>query len=569
MPIFEIEAPNGQILEVEGAQAPTPDEAREIFIQTIGGSQEKPINQSPLSSKQRIALSFGTSAGNFEYLQNNFEDVETLDDGKYLVQQNGLWHRVDETDITLDDVSDAVGKSVTVLGSVLGEITGGIAGTALAPGAGTATGVIAGGGVGSAAGEFIRQKIGQRLGTVSKEDLDEIEIATEGAIGTVGSGIGVAVSRFGKQGLRAAANQVKKTRVPKAVSSAWDNVIGVADGSTDTLLRNTDEVTNFKKWTANGGRDKALDIADDIVNFEKETSKQLKEIKRFASQRAKAENITVRPDEVLNTVIDDGTGETLEQSLTRLRVIAPDTDPLKVTSPMINKAKKLFEQSDQLSFDDIDTFIGQIDDSVKWGSIPDAEKPAEGALKKMRRALKKQRNTKFGVSEQYDEMSDLITQTQDADGRNLFKTVKRADSLVRNLDSAANARNKTILEELADKSPEFAKILEKRNIWKASNEFNRYLPSSRGGYGSGAGRANALRNIATYGGAGAGATVGGAPGAIVGGGLATLGLAPKTTARAVRAARIGQAGGRVLGMGAGIGARQSGVRVGLQELGLR
>ena len=569
MPDWDITAPNGELLVITSDKPPTPEEARDIFIQTIGGSEEKPINDSPLSSGQRVALSFGTQDGNKEYLQQNYEDAmdDPNDPGKYLVQQDGLWHRVDEQGITFGDVEDTIGKGLVAFTSAVGEIGGGVLGTMAAPGVGTGVGLVGGAAAGGAGGEFIRQKIGQQLGTVTPDDINDIEVATEGALGAIGAGFGVAISRFGKQGLKQAVKKVKGTRIPKSVSSFWDSVIGVSDGATDTLLNNTDEVTNFTKWTGKNQAPKAMEIADDVVKFAKETKVELGEIKRVARSQANAVGKTVEPLAVIDTVIDDTTGETLYDTLSRMRVVAPKGDPLLVDSPMLKKMDRLLNKK-ALTFDDIDVAIGQIDAVTKYNNIPDQERVAEGALKKVRLALKKQRNANFGIEDSYDEMSDLIRSVQDADGKDLFKSVKGVDSLMRNIDGAANIRNKEILEQLGELNPSFKDILNKRKIWKASNEFNSFLPSSNGGFGSGAGRANLLRGQFVAGSAGAGGFAGGVPGAAVSGGLAALSLAPKTTARAVRAGRIGQAGARLTGKTIGATTRQGATRFGMDKLGL-
>jgi len=584
MGIFEIEAPNGQLLEIEGENAPTPEEAEDIFLQTIGGSQEKPINDSPLSSSQRVNLSYGTQDGNLNYLQENFEDAidDPNDIGKYLVQKNGLWHRVDEQGLNLGDIQDMVGKAIPTVLSALGEVGGGTVGTFAAPGVGTGVGVVAGGTAGGAYGEVLRQREGQRRGTVSQEELDKIEVLTEGALGGLGAGFSLAVKRFGKQGLRLVANKVNKilgktdaikavgkikgTTVPKSISSRWDNVIGVSEGSTNTLLNHTDEVTDFGKWTekATGstvrGSKKALEIANDVVKFAKDTTKKFGDIKRVARAEANSLGKTVDPLAVIDTPIDEVTGETLFDFLSRKRVVARKGDALAIDSPMLQRMDKFLNQN-SLTFDDIDIAIEQLDAVTKYNAIPDKERSAQGALKKIRRALKIQRNKAFGVEENFDELSGLIKSVQDADGNSLFKNVKSVDSMLRNIDGGANVRNKEIITQLGEINPAFKEILNKREIWKASNEFSSFLPSSSGGFGSGAGRANLLRDRVTLGATTVGAIAAGAPGAAVLGGGTALAFAPRVTPHALRALRLGVAGTKATAI-------QGTGRIGLRALGL-
>jgi len=547
---FRVTSPDGRTVKLTGQNPPTAAQLETIFSKIEGG-RENPINESPLTQRQRLGIGFGTDQGNLDFLKDNYEDAVQQDNGKFLVKQDGRWHKVDEKGASLGDITESVGKGVVALAAGLGEIAGLPGGPA---------GVIAGGIAGGAGGEVIRQKIGQKLGTV--DQLRGSEIAFEGALGGVGAGLGVAVTKFGGKGLNQVARQIKDAGVDldPVISNAWDRVIGVSDGSTRTLLDNIDEVTNFKKWAASGGSDKSLEIADDVVRFVKNQSKELTDIKRSASIRANKQGIKVTPSEILNQQIDEA-GTTLQDFLQQSRVgIDEKADPLAINSPTIKKLTRLLDNPD-LGFKDVDDAISLIDQNVKYNAIPDKEKIAERPLKKIRLALKKSRNESFGVAEDFEELRNIIKSIQTADGKSIFGNVKQTDSILRNLDSPANERTKGILNELGKMNPAFSDILEKRRIWKASNEFNKLVPSTQGGFGTGAGRANQIRSQFQIGAGITGAAVGGPVAGIGAAGLAGLGLSPRATAGAVRGATRAT---RV----AVPAVRQGTIRGGLSALGL-
>lgn len=60
-----------------------------------GLSFDAPINQSPLSTEDRLKLSFSNEAGRQRFLRQRFDGVIKNDAGDWVVKHEGLWHRVD------------------------------------------------------------------------------------------------------------------------------------------------------------------------------------------------------------------------------------------------------------------------------------------------------------------------------------------------------------------------------------------------------------------------------------------------------------------------------------------
>ncbi|HRZ15344.1 MAG TPA: hypothetical protein P5110_07545 [Candidatus Omnitrophota bacterium] len=176
---------------------------------------------------RRIKLGFGDEKGKINYLKKTFADAKVTEDGTLVVNDRGLWKRIDPKGIDPGDFADMAAYIPNVALTTIGEIGGGFAGLAAGPGAPAAVpaGIIGGGAAGGAVGEAARQGVGKLIGVQSA--MDPKEIALQGAISGAGAGIGV--------GAGVAAKALKKP-AQKAVEGLSSTITGkVGPKMTSTL----------------------------------------------------------------------------------------------------------------------------------------------------------------------------------------------------------------------------------------------------------------------------------------------------------------------------------------------
>lgn len=134
-----------------------------------------------LEREKQKATSFGTR------LRASFGSPEEREASRQAEREAGLRGKFD-----IGDIADIAGGVPGFLGFAFGTTAGAAAG-------GPAGGVL-GGGAGAAAGEAIRQGIGRLLDVQRDVTIDEAvkEVATEGVLGTIAGGLGLAISKGAK-----------------------------------------------------------------------------------------------------------------------------------------------------------------------------------------------------------------------------------------------------------------------------------------------------------------------------------------------------------------------------------
>jgi hypothetical protein len=140
-------------------------------------SPDAAIENSPVTSADRLKMSFGNEAGKIDFLKNKFEGVKYDPDGALIVKKNGVWHQVDPdglgngnawemTKELMADLADAA-PTIGLIGASIGAgaVTGG-------------TSLVAQAGAQAAAGgaiEGIRTSLGRALGTYKATAEEQVQ----------------------------------------------------------------------------------------------------------------------------------------------------------------------------------------------------------------------------------------------------------------------------------------------------------------------------------------------------------------------------------------------------------
>lgn len=221
MAIFEIQHPNGQMLEIEGEVPPSEQELDTIF-QNVGGASDTLIsggvsytdrqgeaipqvqpdttveNKSPLNFGQRTALSMSNDlGGQYDYLQEQFPDHNVYkkpSDTNFVLEKDGQFQEANPRGFDFNDLSSGV--------AMLPEIIGGVGGAIGGASVGNIPGAVAGASAGSGGGNLIKQNLAGLMGTQRKHDWGET--ALSGAIGAIGEGTGLALVKGGQKLLNSA-----------------------------------------------------------------------------------------------------------------------------------------------------------------------------------------------------------------------------------------------------------------------------------------------------------------------------------------------------------------------------
>jgi len=523
------------------------------------GQEDTPIDKSPLSFKQRTFLGFSENQDEtINYLKNNFEDAKKNENGKFLVKSDGLWHRVDEKKITIDDIADGIAEAPVILGGILGEVTGGVIGS-VGGVPGTIAGAVGGGGVGSSAGEVVKQKIGQALGV--RDELELNDILIEGGIGAAGAGLGLVISRLGKKAtiqMIKQANKKSGNRIVGQVTDLIGDLNGTGAQNTKTLFQSPEKV--MKRGAADPAR--LSQIADTVKSSIDDVLKKTGEIKgkifKETSNLPAADPVDVF-DNIIKDV--DSVEKPLLQMLKESSLLDDTGKLIPANNPNVLKGKgmgqvrsvvKDLQNANKMSFRQLDSTIKRIDDLIDYDPVTKVSKSgaqAERILKKVRDSLGQLRNDSFAVADDFGDISDALNVLKDPANpkKNVFVNKASISRFIKTIYNDTNYDKLQYLEQMAKEVPGLEDALIDLRIHNAAKAYQRFLPPTKGGFGSAAGLANIGRTAVTAGTGGAAAPV----------------FSPAVLGVSFR-------GLKAIARGLGKpGVAQTGTRIGLKGLGLR
>lgn len=155
-----------------------------------GSSPDAPVNKSPLSITDRLALTTGNKVGNLRYLKNQYGDAKLDKHGNYTVLKDGAWYRADanglgdgdaweRTKELIKDTADLADIALATGGAMGGAAAGAAAGMGVASGPGS----VAGAALGGAAAEGVRSSLGRLIGTYDATPEEQVkDIGWEGLL---------------------------------------------------------------------------------------------------------------------------------------------------------------------------------------------------------------------------------------------------------------------------------------------------------------------------------------------------------------------------------------------------
>jgi hypothetical protein len=479
------------------------------------GTEKKPINKSPLSFGQRLAIGFGKPDTNINYLKSQYEDAKIGANGKEMVMQDGLWYAVDEKGFTAGDLAEIVGEAPVIAGGIIGELVGGTvgAGAGAAGGAGVgavpgaAAGVVAGGALGSGAGNVVKQTLGKALGV--RQEFNPSEVLAESAIGGVGAALGVGLAKYGAKG----GKEIVKGANRKAGGYIGDqatDLLGAMNGTggknTRLMFQRPDEVLNFR----NAKPERVIEAADETYKIIDNHLKEVSKLKQSIYKKAADSGIKVNTGEALATAVQDVDGVTKPLiQVFRDAGIMDDSGKFLTDSPVfkgkgMSQVKSLisdFKGNTKMTFRELDSTIKRIDDLVDYDPVLKVKKTgtqAEALLKKIRHSLAQKRNEVFGVADDFEDMATRLQMLKDPVNptKEVFKDKKAIERLLKSIDTDSGLTNTQFLEDLAQSIPGLNDVIDKVRVHNAAKAYTRFLPPTKGGFGSAEGAANIGRLLA-------------------------------------------------------------------------
>lgn len=221
-----------------------------------GASELTPVQSSPLTAAERLAMSTGNNAGRMKYLKTKFEDAKVNERGDTLIKKDGTWYNADPgTDAweLSKDLADTYGTSIVVGSSMVGGVVGGPVGAA----------------AGAVIGEGIRTSLGRLYGTYEATPVEQLEdTGWEGLLAAGGEAVAIGArptfdmlrNAFTKTG-KWATNFAKEN-----LSSLYGHLTGAGDKAIRAALDDAPGVIGkasqaVKAIGLDAARDEAIDVA--------------------------------------------------------------------------------------------------------------------------------------------------------------------------------------------------------------------------------------------------------------------------------------------------------------------
>lgn len=262
-----------QIAGVDLPKEPEKDLSELSDEELIKTANYKPLNEkrviqaSPLSFLEREHLSYATDQGRREYLEERFDHVDKMSNGKFAVFQDKDWYAIDpnvkaqfkkgglkETFGDLADISDEIIRDISMgVGSAIGGLKGAGIGAVAGGGptgaaAGAITGRIAGAGAGRGIGQELVRLRGQRAGLRPDETIGLALRRTgiESALGGIGEAA-VPLVRGGQAALkRFATERLYRKNFKQALQNVWQFTAGIPRWAGQEIQEKTAKVVNNK-----------------------------------------------------------------------------------------------------------------------------------------------------------------------------------------------------------------------------------------------------------------------------------------------------------------------------------
>lgn len=156
-------------------------------------------DRTPVSTLDRLKLSFGNKKGGVEYLKKNFQGATINAEGDLIVQKDGVWSTIDPEGISDPDgwsFSELAGDLADVAGdAVLG--VGQIAGAAIAGVSTGGAGLVAGSSAGAAAASALNMAVGRVLGTYEATPQEMVTgIVLDGMLAAAGETVALGAKSY-------------------------------------------------------------------------------------------------------------------------------------------------------------------------------------------------------------------------------------------------------------------------------------------------------------------------------------------------------------------------------------
>jgi len=269
---------------------------------------EQAISESPVSFLDRLKLSFSVDPDRpaaVKKMKETFSEAKMTEDGTLVVNENGVWKRVDPRGLDAGDLADMAGYLLPVLGFSIGAPLGAAAVGAPTLGFGIPVGAVAGGAAGSGIGEVARQQIGVGMG-VKEPGVYLPSLGLEMVGGAAGpyveKGVGIAW-------------RAGKGQLLKAVPKLANMLAGVPEEVVEWAMKHPEDITSgaVKEVKLPSGRiykmskgiliklQKAVGAAGSEI--EKEVAKQAG---KAGGQPINASLVKAQVTRYVNELIDDG-----------------------------------------------------------------------------------------------------------------------------------------------------------------------------------------------------------------------------------------------------------------------
>lgn len=204
-------------------------------------------NVTPVSTLDRLKLSFGNAKGGAAYLKSKFQDATVNEDGKLLVKDQGVWQTIDPEGFSNGDgwsFAEAIGDLADVSRDILlgaGQVAGAAAGAVGTGGVGTIAGSAAGGAIASTAAAALGRIIGTYEAT--PEELIK-DVALDTILAAGGETVALGAKNAVLPAFKSFLGKVKASTpdVQNTVVASMKAGLGMSDEAAHTAISFNDEL---------------------------------------------------------------------------------------------------------------------------------------------------------------------------------------------------------------------------------------------------------------------------------------------------------------------------------------
>lgn len=230
------------------------------------------LETSPVGVMDRLRLSFGNTKGSVDYLKKNFQNATVGEDGDLLVQNHGVWQKVDPSGFSngdgwsaseiMADAADLGKDALLTAGTMAGAAVGAL---------GVGVGAIPGAGAGAAIASTASAALGRFLGTYQVDSPLELvkDIGMDTGLAMLGEGVAIGAKNTILPAVKSMFSKAGETLAPEAknmVAKFISKTTGMSENSAITGITDSSTVGKYVDDAVNAAKGPQSLLEDSIFN---------------------------------------------------------------------------------------------------------------------------------------------------------------------------------------------------------------------------------------------------------------------------------------------------------------